>query len=103
MRLLFALLTCAFSDSQLRLLSLARLALHGSQYRLVLIDEPPARQLAKLAKRNSESPIAGEKGTTVDKEKDEEEDEEIDISGALKAAFPSATVIIAAHHASTLK
>lgn len=56
--------------------------------------------------------MVGEKGATADittTESDEtlygnnHEDDEVDISDVLKSVFPSVTVIVAAHHASTLQ
>lgn len=105
-------------DTQLRLLSLGRLALHANEYRLVLVDEPPLKQVTKLGKSIDDAevrtirhrPIAGEQGATSDISESEEgsviedgNDEEIEVSDLLKKVFPLATVIIVAHHASTLK
>lgn len=131
--------TCVYLGSQLRLLSLARLALNANQYRLVLIDEPPPKQLATPIKPPVKEkeivhrPIAGERGATSDINENEEgsvlngleeDEEEVEIGDLIRAGrridcllvflvdlllifvwtvFPATTVIIAAHHASTLK
>lgn len=122
-------------------MSIARLAINASQYRLVLIDEPPVRQLSKKATIRAGAEVngnitsrrkhklEGEKGATsdvvdgceidtpeqlkhqlmnteLDMETDvvnEEEDEEVEISDVFRSVFPYATVIIVAHHASTLR
>lgn len=54
--------------------------------------------------------MAGEQGATQDVDESEEgsvvaseKDEEIEIANLFKTMFPMATVIIAAHHASTLQ
>lgn len=86
------------------------------------MDEPPPRQLSRLSKNEKDdlpakkerSLMAGEQGATFDVNESEEgsvimqnpsddDDEEIDVANLLRAVFPSATVVIAAHHASTLQ
>lgn len=73
------------SESQLRILSLARLLLHAGRYRLVLVDEPPVQQTVVAAGGGEESAVFAQ------------------ISQYLRDWFPKATVITVAHHAVSLK
>lgn len=120
------------SDSQIRMLTLARLSLHADTYRLVLVDEPPPRQLTavklptsggtrstKVDKKPPHPVPFGEAGTTVDMDEksssvsaepkvfsgDDEEDDtdEPDIADIIKRLFPKSTILIVAHHAATFK
>lgn len=72
----------------MRILSIARLALHADRYRLVLVDEPPARQIDH---------------NIVAETKDQEDIVEEEIAHIIHTLFPRCIVIVVAHHASTIK
>lgn len=115
----------SLSDSQLRMLTLARLSLHADTYRLVLVDEPPPRQLGmtKLpASGETQQTKAGDRmflsqgeaGATMDidekssvsaKARNDEEGltEELGIGDIMKRLFPNSIIFVVAHHATTFK
>ncbi|XP_053991284.1 uncharacterized protein LOC128883204 isoform X2 [Hylaeus volcanicus] len=76
------------SDTQLRILYVARLTLIAVACHVVLIDEPPVQQLQDAHEtKDATEPL----------------EQDIEISPLLRELFPKATVIIAAHYASTIK
>lgn len=77
------------------MLSIARLSLGADQYRLVLMDEPPTKQIGYL--RDDETKRLE---SAIDVERDVED---IEIGPLLRQLFPNTTVIIAAHYASTIQ
>lgn len=84
------------TETQLRTLSIARLSLGADHYRLVLMDEPPTKQLGSLHGLTS----SAANRENVD---DPDDAEDVEIGTLLKEIFPTTTVIIAAHYASTIQ
>lgn len=93
------------TPSQLRMLVLARLSLHADRYRIILIDEPPARQIVRAKKPRSAS-AAGEIGSTADVQGEEGgmmETTEFEPADIVRDLFPKCTVLIVGHHADSLR
>lgn len=94
------------SDYQLRYVSLARLVLNASQYRIILVDEPPPEDIVRDSPVNppcsgSSSPASSLIGSS--RSSASARITYFPINELLKEYFSHCTVFIVAHHATSLQ
>ncbi|XP_053990977.1 ATP-binding cassette sub-family C member 5-like isoform X2 [Hylaeus volcanicus] len=93
-----------FTNAELRTLALARLALHSKNYRLVLVDEPPAENLHSEDHILTRCSSQAEHDTTLNHSNARSvpyASKKTDVADLLRMLFPTSIIIVVAHQAAT--